>query len=282
MEVSPQLLCDEFPDIPVEVITDDAFKLVMQDNNTPTPPTDQEIQKQKQFLEVIRLSEIVQQTDKLWSDAYKSDNQLGRYKVGPSPQQLSRASAQALIYILGRILCRSQIPDLDYLANCLFIDIGCCQGLVCAMAALQGFGRVYGVEICEISSAYAQKMFRERLPNNEVVIDNQDVSTNRWSLDSVYERYRNDPFAASVVYAFDRDFPPDVMRALVVEIAENIERWSLFVSARREKYWRDLPRNRKEQAAVNRIFKRTVLVYTQKTRLARSGECHTLYYYMKV
>ena len=205
---------------------------------------------------------------KLFAASRKPDANLGQAEVGPSREKITYASALKLLSAMG-INERS-----------VFIDIGCAHGLVTFGAALLfDAARSMGVDLAEDPINWAQLQRAKILTGDE----KQRV---RFYKGDITQTWDKDFDSATHVYAFSKDFPPEVLYAILERLYENRATWRVFASGR------DLGTmlNKIDEWATGRGADKTRAVVMQflQTSMARrpepvsvtlqfSGEGHNIY-----
>jgi hypothetical protein len=209
-----------------------------------------------------------------WRLANMPDNNLGAHAVGPSPQKMRQTACIKILQAMG----------VDSEAR--FVDFGSGHGLVCMTAAAIFGANSYGIELDRIKVDFA-------LRNSNDITPQPAFETGDLTLLTRLQQSRVEQ--ATHIYAFDRDFPPSVMLAIIRNLMNNTN-WQCFASARDLRYWGTFIQKHAHQLDVEpqqpnasratgadelvRWFLNNTVLDTQLSgALCGSGEQHMMYIY---
>jgi len=158
----------------------------------------------------------------LWLRAARPDQNLGRWAVGPSPQQVTHGTA-------SRLLAMLELTPQDR-----FIDLGSGKGLVMALALARYKCVVFGVELDATAVGWAYRHIQEL-----AIFPRAYLRDRWWELHSDIAADRRNNFMVfsrlTAAYSFDKDFPRPLLDNIETQLHHSGVR--AFVSSRPPGAW---------------------------------------------
>ncbi len=180
-------------------------------------------------------------TRQLWREAVKPDVNLGDAQPGPSPHKITHGAAQ-------RVLAAMKIER----GASTFLELGSGHCLVCFSAVLDhGASSARGIELRALPCEWAKEALARLKRSTPVPLDIEFACGDLVALLAAPDRP-----SATHIYAFDFDYPPEVLYAIATYLYLERDAWRVFASANDAKDWLCVLREMRAPGHVLDFFER--------------------------